>query len=195
MRDERSTPSSPPPPPSPLPSPAYTPPPAAAPQRLVLDRHSRRLLRLAHPDSPCRCRGRHPPVPQVQEDCERSLRSPGAARHRPGGGQLQRHLPRQRLRLHPGHPGWRSRLRRTHRAGRATHRPTLAATGHKTGYTFTITCGAKVTLNDQDSYTSYQLTAVPDQVGKTGDKGYCSDQDGVVRSDPSGGTNCTQPLP
>jgi type IV pilus assembly protein PilA len=73
--------------------------------------------------------------------------------------------------------------------------PTLAATGRKSGYTFTIVCGAKVTLNDQDSYTSYQLTAVPDQVGKTGNKGYCSDQDGVVRFDPSGGTNCTQPLP
>jgi type IV pilus assembly protein PilA len=73
--------------------------------------------------------------------------------------------------------------------------PTLAATGRKSGYTFTIVCGAKVTLNNQDSYTSYQLTAVPDQVGKSGDKGYCSDQDGVVRSDPDGGTNCTQPLP
>ena len=73
--------------------------------------------------------------------------------------------------------------------------PTLAATGRKSGYTFTIVCGAKVTLNNQDSYTSYQLTAVPDQVGKSGGKGYCSDQDGVVRSDPDGGTNCTQPLP
>jgi type IV pilus assembly protein PilA len=73
--------------------------------------------------------------------------------------------------------------------------PTLAATGRKSGYTFTIVCGAKVTLNDQDSYTSYQLTAVPDQVGKSGDKGYCSDQDAVVRFDPDGGANCTQPLP
>jgi type IV pilus assembly protein PilA len=73
--------------------------------------------------------------------------------------------------------------------------PVLASTTHKSGYTFAIACGAKVTLNGQDSYTSYQLTAVPDQVGKTGDKGYCSDQDGVVKSDPNGGTNCTQPLP
>src|ERR1035438_4362430 len=29
--------------------------------------------------------------------------------------------------------------------------PTLAATGRKSGYTFTIVCGAKVTLNNQDS--------------------------------------------
>jgi type IV pilus assembly protein PilA len=73
--------------------------------------------------------------------------------------------------------------------------PTLAASGHKSGYSFTLTCGTKVTLNDQDSYTSYQLTAVPDQINKTGDKGYCSDQDGVLKFDPDGGTNCTQPMP
>lgn len=73
--------------------------------------------------------------------------------------------------------------------------PALAATGQKYGYTFAITCGTKVTLNDQDTYTSYRLTAVPLAPGKTGNRGYCSDEDNVVKFDPTGGTNCTHPLP
>jgi type IV pilus assembly protein PilA len=70
----------------------------------------------------------------------------------------------------------------------------LAATGQRSGYTFAIACGAKVTVNGHDSYTSYQLTAVPQTVGKTGDNGYCSDENDVIKIDPTGGTNCTQPL-
>lgn len=69
--------------------------------------------------------------------------------------------------------------------------PALASTGQKAGYAFTLTCGNKVTLNDQDTYTSYRLTAVPLAPGKTGNRGYCSDQDDVLKFDPSGGTDCT----
>lgn len=72
--------------------------------------------------------------------------------------------------------------------------PTLAATGQKSGYTFAITNCQKVTVNNQDTYTSYQVTAVPQAVGKTGDNGYCSDENNIIRVDPSGGTNCTQPI-
>ena len=39
--------------------------------------------------------------------------------------------------------------------------PVLAATGQKSGYTFTITCGTKVTINNQDVYNSYEVTGVP----------------------------------
>jgi type IV pilus assembly protein PilA len=72
--------------------------------------------------------------------------------------------------------------------------PALAATGQKSGYTFAITCGTKITINNQDVYNSYEVTGVPQAVGKTGDNGYCSDENNIVKIDPTGGTNCTQSL-
>jgi type IV pilus assembly protein PilA len=72
--------------------------------------------------------------------------------------------------------------------------PQLAASGQKSGYTFTITCGTKVTVNNQDMYTSYTLTGVPQTVGKTGDRGYCSDENDIIKFDPTGATNCTQTI-
>lgn len=68
------------------------------------------------------------------------------------------------------------------------------ASGSKSGYTFTIGNCTKVTVNGTDRYTGYQLTAVPEAVGKSGDRGYCSDQYGTIKLDPAGGTNCTQTL-
>ncbi len=70
----------------------------------------------------------------------------------------------------------------------------LATSGTKSGYTFTVTCGSKVTVNNQDVYNSVEITGVPQTVGKTGDNGYCSDENNVIRIDPTGGTNCTQQL-
>lgn len=72
--------------------------------------------------------------------------------------------------------------------------PALAATSQKSGYTFAITCGSKVTINNQDAYNSYDLTGVPQAIGKTGDNGYCSDENNIVKVDPAGGNNCTQPI-
>lgn len=66
--------------------------------------------------------------------------------------------------------------------------------GHKAGYTFAITNCQKVTINNQDMITSFEITAVPDVVGKTGNNGYCSDENNAIRQDPTGGTNCTQPI-
>lgn len=68
------------------------------------------------------------------------------------------------------------------------------ATGNKSGYTFTITNCNKVTVNNQDMYTSYEVTAVPNSVGKSGDRGFCSDENNRITFDPTGGTNCTQPI-
>jgi type IV pilus assembly protein PilA len=68
------------------------------------------------------------------------------------------------------------------------------ATGDKSGYLFTIGNCTKVTVNGQDRFTGYTVTAVPETVGKTGDRGFCSDQFGTIKFDPTGGTNCTQPL-
>jgi type IV pilus assembly protein PilA len=68
------------------------------------------------------------------------------------------------------------------------------ATGQKAGYTFAISNCTKVTVNNQDMYTSYEITAVPQSIGKTGDNGYCADENNTIRKDPAGGTNCTQPI-
>ena len=53
---------------------------------------------------------------------------------------------------------------------------------------------SRETVGGHDVFTSYKVLAVPITVGKTGDKGFCSDQDGVIKVDPKGGTNCTEPL-
>jgi type IV pilus assembly protein PilA len=66
--------------------------------------------------------------------------------------------------------------------------------GYKSGYVFTITCTNKVTINGTDRSNGYTITAVPQTIGKTGDRGFCSDQFGSIKYDPAGGTNCTQNL-
>jgi type IV pilus assembly protein PilA len=68
------------------------------------------------------------------------------------------------------------------------------ATGQKSGYTFNIVNCTKVTVNNQDMYTSYEATAVPQSVGKSGHRGFCIDQAGEIKSDPAGGTNCSQAI-
>jgi type IV pilus assembly protein PilA len=66
--------------------------------------------------------------------------------------------------------------------------------GYKSGYIFAINNCSKVTVNSVDRYTGYKITAVPQTVHTTGDRGFCSDQFGAITFDPAGGTNCTQPL-
>ena len=66
--------------------------------------------------------------------------------------------------------------------------------GYKSGYIFNITCSNKITVNGVDRSTGYTITAVPQTVGKTGDRGFCSDQFGSIKYDAAGGTNCTANL-
>jgi type IV pilus assembly protein PilA len=66
--------------------------------------------------------------------------------------------------------------------------------GLKDGYKFEITNCTKTTVNGIDRANSYEVTAVPDALGKSGDRGYCLDQYGDMKFDPAGGTNCTQPV-
>ncbi|MGA3373782.1 MAG: prepilin-type N-terminal cleavage/methylation domain-containing protein [Terracidiphilus sp.] len=66
------------------------------------------------------------------------------------------------------------------------------ASGVKSGYLFTIGNCTKVNLSGTDRITGYQVTAVPITVGRTGHRGFCSDESGVIKQDPAGGTNCTQ---
>jgi type IV pilus assembly protein PilA len=71
--------------------------------------------------------------------------------------------------------------------------PEDLASGVKSGYQFAITNCQKVTVGNQDQITSYELTAVPLTVGRTGDRGFCTDGN-EIRYDPKGGTNCTELL-
>ena len=64
--------------------------------------------------------------------------------------------------------------------------------GYKSGYIFAISNCTKVTVNGTDRNTSYTVTAIPQTVGKTGSLGFCSDDGGIIKYDPTGGTNCSQ---
>lgn len=66
--------------------------------------------------------------------------------------------------------------------------------GVKSGYLFTINNCTKVNLSGTDRITGYQVFAVPQAIGQTGNRGFCSDQFGTIKADPAGGTNCTQSL-
>jgi type IV pilus assembly protein PilA len=72
--------------------------------------------------------------------------------------------------------------------------PDDLSSGTKAGYTFTITCGNKTTGSSVDQYNSYQVTAVPNSVGHSGNRGFCSDENAQIRYDPKGATNCTELL-
>ena len=65
------------------------------------------------------------------------------------------------------------------------------AGGNKAGYTFNIVNCQKAPGSQQDNFVSYEVTAVPQVVGKTGHNGYCLDMSGEIKADPAGGTNCT----
>ena len=64
--------------------------------------------------------------------------------------------------------------------------------GYKSGYIFAVSNCTKVTVNGTDRNTSYTVTAIPQTVGKTGSLGFCSDDGGIIKYDPAGGTSCTQ---
>ena len=64
--------------------------------------------------------------------------------------------------------------------------------GVKNGYIFNIVDCAVVF--DSRRITSYKITAIPQRVGQTGDRGFCSDPSGLIEADPAGGTHCSQPV-
>ena len=69
------------------------------------------------------------------------------------------------------------------------------ASGYKSGYIFAVTNCTKVTVSNTDRITGFTVTAVPQAPGKTGDRGFCSDENGgSPKYDATGGTNCTQLL-
>ena len=64
------------------------------------------------------------------------------------------------------------------------------STGAKSGYFFNIVNCNKVNVNNQDMFVSYEATAVPQALGKTGHRGFCVSVSGEIMIDPAGGTNC-----
>jgi type IV pilus assembly protein PilA len=65
------------------------------------------------------------------------------------------------------------------------------ANGISNGYIFRIT---GCTKNSMNRATSYLITAVPQTPGETGNRGFCSDQSGRLKTDPTGGTHCIQDI-
>jgi type IV pilus assembly protein PilA len=87
------------------------------------------------------------------------------------------------------------------KAGSGTPTPEAAqlinedlSAGTKSGYTFAVTNCTKTTINNVDQYNSYEITATPNSVGHTGNRGFCTDENAQIRYDPKGGTNCTELL-
>ncbi len=65
------------------------------------------------------------------------------------------------------------------------------AGGTQAGYTFTFSgCTSK-----GGAVNYYQVVAQPQVVGKTGRASFCTDVNGSITSDPTGGTNCLQAEP
>ncbi len=72
--------------------------------------------------------------------------------------------------------------------------PNDLALGVKHGYIFNLSNCTSVSQSGTGRVTGYTVTAVPQTVGKTGSRGFCSDESGAIKYDPTGGTQCTQPL-
>ena len=71
--------------------------------------------------------------------------------------------------------------------------PSLAA-GASNGYVFSIVNCTKAPGSSTERISGYEITALPETPGKSGDIGFCIDGYGTLKQDPTGGANCTQPL-
>ena len=67
---------------------------------------------------------------------------------------------------------------------------TNLASGRKSSYTFTYTPGEKV----NGAIRSYTITAVPDQVGTTGQRRFFADESGEIHFNASGPADATSPV-
>ncbi len=68
------------------------------------------------------------------------------------------------------------------------------ADGEKSGYLFRVVNCRAISAKDREQSTSFYITALPKTLGRTGHRGFCIDQQGEVKADPAGGSNCTQNL-
>jgi len=72
--------------------------------------------------------------------------------------------------------------------------PDDLASGFKSGYIFNLSNCTSVSKKGTERVTGYQISAVPQTPGKTGSRGFCSDEYGAIKYDPTGGSQCVQPL-
>lgn len=70
--------------------------------------------------------------------------------------------------------------------------PDLAA-GMRAGYRFTLAC-PRAMAGERAAATAFLATGVPYASGKGRNRGFCTDQSGVITVDPNGGTDCKEPL-
>jgi type IV pilus assembly protein PilA len=59
----------------------------------------------------------------------------------------------------------------------------------KSGYLFAVD-----QTNAAIPITTFRVTAVPQVIDRTGNRGFCSSVPGIIEYDPAGGTNCTSSL-
>lgn len=69
------------------------------------------------------------------------------------------------------------------------------ASGQKNGYSFAISNCEDATGTGHEKRAGFRITAVPVTIGKTGRRGFCMDESGMVTTDASGGTHCSEALP
>lgn len=72
--------------------------------------------------------------------------------------------------------------------------PKDLASGSKAGYRFTVSSCVHGMRGGHDVVTGYSIAAVPERLGKTGGRGFCTSQDAHLSADPRGGTDCTELL-
>jgi type IV pilus assembly protein PilA len=72
--------------------------------------------------------------------------------------------------------------------------PPDLSSGVKSGYQFALSNCIKNSQNGTDRVTGFTIIAQPLNVGKTGNRTFCSDESGQIKFDPAGGTNCTKSL-
>ncbi len=134
-----------------------------------------------------------PQMLKLHKQADEDLGDAVGTHHRAGGTAVQLGLSGEWVLLLAGSAGRTAGFGRTQCAGGTVDpcRPDHRAEGRV--YVCLTNC-SKVTVNNQDMYTSYTITAVPQAVGKTGDRGFCADENNVIKYDPAGGTNCTMPI-
>jgi type IV pilus assembly protein PilA len=72
--------------------------------------------------------------------------------------------------------------------------PDDLASGRKGGYIISISSCKTTSLHGHRMNDGFLLTAIPETVGRSGDRGFCLDERDPIRFDPNGGANCTEVL-
>jgi len=72
--------------------------------------------------------------------------------------------------------------------------PEDLASGRKGGYRFFISDCKPASSHGHVTNNGFRVMAIPETVGRSGDRGFCLDERGPLLFDPNGGANCTEVL-